>query len=357
MSTRHSVPYGVSLGSALLFALTALAVPSATAAPHHPPRAERVSVAADGTEADGASTAATTTPDGRHVAFQSRATNLVNDGPVRPGSHAYVRDLRTGTVTRIRDGLSTPLLSADGRYATYIAWGSRTVYAFLTDLHTGTTTRIAKTVGAHGGTYAPSISADGRYVAHRWSGHPEDPTRIDVYDRVDGTYETVSAGPQDDSTRDMDNPSISGDGRLVAYEDKGTGDVWVADRTTGTQTEADDGTRSTVVQLSADGRVLAMDSANGSYVRDLRTGRVQYFPGVKVRAVSPDGRRILLQDGQSNLWLRTFHGGHQVAVGHGSATESSISDKGRSVVYATEDADVVPGDTNGVYDIFQWRAR
>jgi Tol biopolymer transport system component len=265
------------------------------------------------------------------------------------------RNLRTGEVTKIEAALSTPRLSADGRWATYIDWGSRHINVFLTDLSTGTRIRIGAPDGRDS-SYSPDISADGRYIAYQWVGHPQFPTRIDLYDRVTGTRETVSAGPQD-STRDMDNPSISGDGRRVAYQDNGTGDVWVADRTTGAQTEADDGTPSTVVELSATGRVLAMDSADGSYVRDLRTGRVQHFPGVRVLAVSPDGQRLLLRDGQSNLTLRNLHGGREIPVGHGSATEGSVSDKGRSVVYATEDADVVPGDTNGVYDVFQWRAR
>lgn len=347
------------LGTALLLALTGT---TAGAAPHtpqapHAPRAgvERVSTAADGTQGDGASVAATTTPNGRFVAFRSSATNLVPEGITHPGTYVYIHDLRTGTLVKREDAMSTPKLSADGRWATYTAWGSRNINVFLLDLTTGT--RVRAGGGGQDTAYAPDISADGRYVVHTWSGHPQYPTRIDLYDRETGTSETVSAGPQEDETRDMDNPSISGDGRHVAYQDKGSGDVWVTDRTTGTHTEADDGTRSTVVQLSVDGRVLAMDSADGSYVRDLRTGRVQHFPGVKVRAVSPDGRRILLQDGQSNLWLRNLHGGREIPVGHGSAFDGSVSAGGRSVVYSSEDTDIVPGDTNGVYDVFRWRSR
>ncbi|NNN31733.1 protein TolB [Streptomyces sp. S3(2020)] len=340
----------VSLSAALLLTLTA----TTAGAEPHAPRVHRVSTAADGTQADGASTAATTTPNGRFVAFRSSATNLVPEGITHPGTYAYIRDLRTGEVTKIEAALSTPRLSADGRWATYTDWGIRKINVFLTDLTTGTRIRVGGDAQDSAGS--PDISANGRYIAYTWSGHPQFPTRIDVYDRETGTHETVSAGPAD-SARDMGNASVSGDGRQVAYQDNGTGDVWVADRTTGTQTEADDGTPSTVVQLSADGRVLAMDSADGSYVRELRTGRVQHFPGVRVLAVSPDGQRLLLRDGQSNLTLRTLRGGHETPVGRGSAGERSVSAHGRSVVYATEDADVVPGDTNGVYDVFQWRSR
>lgn len=341
----------VSAGAALLLALTAT---HAVAAPRGDrARVDRVSTAADGTQGDGASGAAVTTSDGRFVAFRSSATNLVPEGITHPGTYAYIRDLRSGRVTKLENALSTPEVSADGRWATYLDWDSRHVNVFQTDLTTGTRTRVGPT-GVHDTGSAPDSSADGRYTAYTWSGHPQFPTRIDVHDRVTGLRETVSAGPQD-STRDMGNPSISGDGRFVAYQDNGTGDVWVADRTTGARTEADDGTASTVVQLSANGRVLVMDSADGSYTRDLRTGHVRHLPGVRVRAVSPDGRRLLLQDGQSDLWL--LHGGHRVLVGHGSAADGAVSDRGRSVVYSSEDANVVPGDTNGVHDVFQWRSR
>ncbi|MEU6374646.1 protein TolB [Streptomyces sp. NPDC046909] len=337
-----------SSGAVLLLALTGTTAGAAPPAP----RVERISVAAYGTETDGASSAAVTTPNGRFIAFRSSATNLVPEGITHPGTYSYVRDLRTGQVTKMENALSTPRLSADGRWATYIDWGTRKINVFLTDLTTGTRTRIGGDSQDTGS--APDISADGRYIVYTWSGHPQYPNRIDLYDRVTGARETVSAGPQDDETRDMDNASISGDGRFVAYQDEGSGDVWVTDRTTGTRTEADDGTSSTVVQLSVNGRVLAMDSADGSYVRDLRTGRVQHFPGVRIRAVSPDGSRLLLQDADANLWLRA--GSRQIPVGHGTAADGSVSGGGRSVVWSTEDADVVPGDTNGVYDVFRWRS-
>ncbi|MFF0095786.1 hypothetical protein ACFYSF_38545 [Streptomyces canus] len=174
---------------------------------------------------------------------------------------------------------------------------------------------------------SPEISANGRHIAHQWSGHPH-------------------------------KPSISADGRRVAHQGNGTGDVWVADRATGAQTEADGGTGSTVVQLSANGRFLAMDSADGPYVRDLRTGRVQRFPGIRVPAVNPGGRRPLTRDADAdaNPTLRGRYGGREIPVGHGSAAAGSVSAHGRSVVHSTVDADVVPGDTNGMYDVFQWRS-
>lgn len=355
MSTAaaHGRPIGKAAGAAVLLVLVAATAPSAAAAPH-PPRVDRISTAADGSQADGASGAAAITADGRFAAFHSAATDLVPEPGHGADSQAYVRDLRTGAVSRVPTALGVPALSTDGRWAAFIGWGPHDIDVFLTDRTTGTRTRID---GAALGdsAYDPSISADGRYVAYEYvRDHPQFPTRIDVYDRVSGTRATVSAGP-DDSSRDMTDPSISGDGSRIAYQDEGTGEVWVADRATGTQSRADDGTRSTVVQLSADGRVLAMNAADGGYVRDLRSGHVRHFPGMTALAISPDGRRLLCRDAGSHLWLRDVRGSHALAVGHGDAGAGAVASRG-TVVYSTDDTDVVPGDTNGVSDVFRWRA-
>ncbi|WP_209446258.1 hypothetical protein [Streptomyces sp. MZ04] len=80
---------------------------------------------------------------------------------------------------------------------------------------------------ADGASGAASVSGGGRYVAYDLQPqHPSDPSRVEVYDRETGTREVISDGPPD-SARDMVDPSISADGRHVAYEDKGTGQVWL----------------------------------------------------------------------------------------------------------------------------------
>ncbi|MEU0946625.1 protein TolB [Streptomyces canus] len=350
LSGRATAVSGVSSGTALLLAFTG----TTAGAAQHEPRTERIGKAADGTQGEGASSCAVTTPNGRYVAFRSSATNLVPERATHPGTSSSIRGLTNREVTKIEQALSTPRLSADGRWATYTDRPSRIMNVFLSDLSTGT--RIQ--AGAPGGRDAPAqpdICGDVRYIAYRWVGHPQFPTRIDLYDRLTGTRETVRAGPQD-STRDMDKSSISGEGCRIARQDNGTGDVWATGPATGVQTEAYDGTPSTVVQLSANSRVLAMDCADGSSVRDLRTGRVQHYPGIRILAVSPDGRRLLTRDTDANLTPRGPYGGREFPVGHGSATAGSLSAHGRSLVYSTVDADVVPDDTNGMYDVFQWRS-
>lgn len=344
----------VSLSALLVAALGTTVLPAAAqAAPHKPPapKVERVSVAADGTEGDGPSSTASITSNGRYVAFWSDAETLTPDPYQGPYDWGHVRDLKTGEVTRIKNSMAAPSISDDGRYAAHTGWGSHGINVFLTDLTTGE----IKQIDGRGFKYSassPDISANGRYVAYDLQPqHPGDPQRVEVYDRETDTREVISDGPPD-SARDMVDPFISGDGRYVAYEDKGTTEVWLRDRTTGSLTRIDDGTPSTLTQISDNGRTVVMKGADGSYVRDLRTGKIMRVEGGSVTAVSPDGRQVLYGDDQSNLWLRNLRGGHEVAVGHGAG--GGIADKGRGVVYSTADADVVPGDTNGLSDVFKW---
>ncbi|WP_189177218.1 protein TolB [Streptomyces lasiicapitis] len=354
----------MSLSALLVAAVGITALPttahaaevSAAPSARQAPRVERVSVAADGTEANGASGAATVTTDGGHAAFSSGATNLTPDTAPRPQSSAHVRDGDSRAVSRIKNSLTAPDISDDGRYATYLDWGSHTTAAFVVDLTTGEKRRVdAK--GFKEGSGDSVISADGRYVAYVLRPqHPADPYRIEVYDWQTDTREAVSDGPPD-AARDMANPSISADGRYVAYEDAGTKQVFVRDRETGGLKRADDGTASTLVEISGNGRTVVLNSANGAYVRDLRTGKVKHFPGTSAKAVGPDGRHLLYSDDASTLRLRDLRTGRVDVVGTGSAVPGAVGAKGRTVVYSSAETDVVPGDTNGVTDVFQWSRR
>ncbi|MFD3578146.1 TolB family protein [Streptomyces sp. NPDC058644] len=347
----------MSLSALLAAALGTTVLPAAAqAAPHEPPapKVERVSVAADGTEGDGPSRTASITGDGRYVAFWSDAESLTPDPYQGPYDYGHVRDLKTGDVTRIKNSMGAPSISDDGRYAAHTGWGSHGINVFLTDLSTGQ----IKQIDGRGFKYSassPDISADGRYIAYDLQPqHPGDPQRVEVYDRETGTREVVSDGPPD-SARDMVDPSISADGRYVAYEDKGTTQIWLRDRTTGGLTRIDDGTPSTLAQVSGNGRTVAMNGANGAYVRDLRTGKVQHFAQGRAQALSPDGRRFVYGvhgDGRSDIRLRHLPSGHETTIGHGGASPGAIAGKGRGIVYSSEDPDIVPGDTNGDSDVF-----
>ena len=81
---------------------------------------ERVSVASDGTQGDGASFEATISADGRYVAYVSSASNLVPGAP--PSFNNFVYDRLTHTTELIPgpiDSYNNLTISADGRYVAF----------------------------------------------------------------------------------------------------------------------------------------------------------------------------------------------------------------------------------------------
>jgi hypothetical protein len=161
----------------------------------------RVSVRSDGTEGDAASSAPSISGDGRYVAFESKATNLVpggSDGSI----HIFVHDrdadedgiyddedgtYHPGEVSTVQVSVDSagsegdadsraPSISADGRYVAFQSDADNLVASdnglysdvFVHDLQTRTTTRVSvDSAGTEGNdmSWDPSISANGKYVA------------------------------------------------------------------------------------------------------------------------------------------------------------------------------------------------
>jgi Tol biopolymer transport system component len=149
-------------------------------------RTRRVSVAPGGVEPHGASTDPSISADGHRVAFTSTAPNLVPHDT----NHApdiFVRDLRFARTNRVdltsrahqADGPSAAgRLSADGRWLAFESAATNLVPrdhnghtdVFLRDLANGTTHRPSIGPGANGpeidaDSTTPVISADGRRIA------------------------------------------------------------------------------------------------------------------------------------------------------------------------------------------------
>src|SRR6266487_4419946 len=119
----------------------------------------RVSVASDGTPSNGGSSWPSISADGRYVAFESRARNLVAGDPQDWYEDVFVHDLQTGATTRVSrpqvdDGfadnhISYPVISADGRFVSYSTDSptqvtgdtNRTDDVLVYDRAAGTTTR------------------------------------------------------------------------------------------------------------------------------------------------------------------------------------------------------------------------
>ncbi len=217
---------------------------------------KRVSVASDGSQADGYSEDASISGDGRFVVFASSADNLADAPGVNWYKDIYLHDCQTGQTEiisvnaegiRANDGCSSPVISADGRYIAYESYADNLVEGdtndvadiFLYDRITGETKRISV---ASDGTEAndssgdPAISGDGRYIAYMSNATnlvDQDTNGcfdVFLYDRITGTTQRVSVMP-DGTEIDgcSDEPSLSYDGRYIAFStsgDLGTDDFW-----------------------------------------------------------------------------------------------------------------------------------
>lgn len=140
---------------------------------------ERVSEDAAGNEGDGTSVLPVVSADGRFVAFQTNAANLIGDGSHE--SHILVKDRQTGAFERASansageaaDLLSEqPDITPDGRFVTFFSLATNLVPGdtnnrrdiFVRDRQTGTVERVSvSTDGVEGNSESmwPKISDDG----------------------------------------------------------------------------------------------------------------------------------------------------------------------------------------------------
>ncbi len=228
----------------------------------------RLSVASDGTQANDSSWGTSVSADGRYVAFDSLASNLVG-GDTNGEVDIFVHDRQAGATSRVsvasdgtqaNDSSYSSSISDDGRYVAFSSYAQNLVSGdtnglpdiFVHDRQTGTTSHVSvASDGTHGnsGSYGPSISADGAFVAFHSdannlvSGDTNDTFDVFMHDLQTGATNRVSVasdGTQGDYS--SGDPSISADGRYVAFssyaqnlvsgDTNGSEDVFVHDRGT-----------------------------------------------------------------------------------------------------------------------------
>jgi Ca2+-binding RTX toxin-like protein len=204
----------------------------------------RVSVDSAGNQGNNGSFQSSISADGRFVAFTTNAFNLV-PGDSDRSTDIFVRDTLTNTTSRAVDIASDqafgssffnpPSISADGRFVAFDSNASNlvpedtnnTYDVFVRDTLTNTTTLVSVDSAGNPGnrdSVSPSISADGRFVAFVSSssnlvpGDTNNTRDIFVRDTLTNTTTRVSvdsAGNQGNTS--SDSPSISADGRFVAF--------------------------------------------------------------------------------------------------------------------------------------------
>jgi Tol biopolymer transport system component len=198
-----------------------------------------------GGEANDESGNAALSADGRYIAFDSWASDLVA-GDINDSLDVYLRDTVKGSNVRISvpdprlpfefDADSeAPSISADGRYIAFSSEAGNLVLGdtngsedvFVRDVQAGTTTRVSVSSSGEEGdqsSYSASMSADGRYVAfasvaaHLVADHPAHNADIYLHDMQTGETTLVSEVPGGGTvTGDSESPKLSGDGRFIAF--------------------------------------------------------------------------------------------------------------------------------------------
>lgn len=402
-------------------------------------RFERLSVSSSGEQGDAGSYGPAVSGDGGVTAFVSNATNLVA-GDTNNRCDTFVRDAASRTTSRVsvtaageesRDGFqcgSTPAISADGRFVAFVSDASDLVPGdangqldvFVRDRLASTTRRVSVSssgVEADGNSFDPAISADGRVVAfssgarNLVDGRSVFDSGVYVHELGTGATELVSGGPTYGTTGSSYQPSLSADGRYVAFASQSAlieadtnlrTDAYVFDRETAAlsrvsvasdEDQGDLGSRgSEDPAISADGRHVAFTSD----ARDLVPGVDRFDMQVYVRdrvegtttlasvnangdeatgddslvpAISADGRFVSFHSGANNLYpghvfdtidvvVRDIEAATTKAITVGRAAGdyslyASLSADGQWIAFGSLASFLVADDSNGTIDVFR----
>ena len=344
----------------------------------------RASISSLGVQGNGASATPQISADGRYVAFYSWSSNLVaNDLNGQPD--VFVRDLQTGTTTLVsvdsngvqgNAGSFSPAISADGRWIAFESNADNLVAGdsngasdvFLRDTLSGTTTRISVAgdgTQANGASARAAITDDGRFITfdstatNLVAGDSNGFADVFVHDRVTGSTVRISVdsnGAQGNGVSQY--ASISGDGSTIAFQSDASNlvptdsnahtDVFVFDRASAVTTRASlangiaanndsysHATSCCLRQISADGRIVAFESRASNLVGGDTNSRTDVF-AVDLAAASTTRVSVSSAGVQGN----------------DRSGDASISSTGRFIAFDSDATNLVTADTNGATDVF-----
>ncbi len=368
------------------------------------PSVVRVSVATDGSQANGFSFSPAISANGRYVAFTSDADNLVS-GDTNHFPDIFVRDTCFGApvgcvastvrVSLNNDGTQIllqngePAINADGRF---VAFGSGMVdyyygpsfNIFVRDTCAGvlvgckpSTTLISALPSGQAGSIdseSPAISSNGRFVAFQSA----DQMTFDDTDQVGDVFlrdtcigapagckpSTVLVSIGDDGSQSANgvsrDVSINATGRFVIFNTFNSNGqpsaVFVRDTCVGAPIGCKAST--TRVSVASAGAVGTSDSRGGSLSDD---GRFIAFESDATNLVSGDTNNatdIFVRDtcvgtpvgcAPSTIRVSVTLDGVQA---NGSNGGPAISGNGRFVVFGSSASNLAPGDANKADDVF-----
>ncbi|MCE7873177.1 hypothetical protein DYH09_22765 [bacterium CPR1] len=334
---------------------------------------QRDSVSSGGAQSNASSSIPSLSSDGRFVAFQSEASNLVPDD-TNGLVDVFVRDRQAGATSRVSvatgniqsvgGGSAVATISGDGGIVVFLSFATNLVPTdtnaspdvFVHDRGTGVTTRVSvDSAGAqaNGGSDTPGMSADGRLVVFSSDATnlvPNDTNGVaDIFlhDRQTGQTSRISV---DSSGAQADDgsfaPFISADGGIVVFssfatnlvpgDTNGVIDVFVRNlvagtttrvsvSSTGVQSNGDSGFDFRAQVTSADGRFVIFDSDATNLVDPPTNGFSQVYLHDRLTGTT----RLLSTDAAGNQGNAASFGGF-------------LSGDGRFATFQSEATNLVP---------------
>lgn len=316
-----------------------------------------------------------------YIAFDSAASNLVpndqnqrRDVFVRSKSDAHTSLISANPGVPSNGDSSAPDISRDGRYVAFESFATNLYTSesstnsvsdiFLHDSSTGVIEKISLSSQEHegnAGSYLPSVSADGRYVAFHSAATnlvtTDTNAKDDVFlrDRTLGTTSRISVSSQgaqgnghsshadlDDSGRLITYQSLATN--LVANDSNGVSDVFVRKEGQGSGT-----TRVSLTGTATQGNGRATEAAisgNGRYISF--TSEATNLDPLDTNT-TPD---VYVRDGL-DLTTRVVSVASSGTIGNEKSGSSAISDDGQYIVFMSLASNLIPSDNNGVSDIFE----
>lgn len=347
-----------------------------------------VDITPGGIVANGRSFSPAISGDGRYIAFESYATNLVS-GDTNNETDVFVHDRVTGQNTRVSvtsagvqsdRSSDSPAFSADGRYVVFKSQAGNLADAgtpglekvFLHDrdadadgsfdepgaIATTLVSVASDGTPGNGGSAVPAISANGRVIAfisnsqNLADGTTTEPYNVFVHDLTTRQTIRISDNSQGPMGAAYDTPALSEDGRYIAFWRRQG--ILVYDRVDGHTalvSVASDGTpgeanSSFLPAISADGRQVFFQSYSHNLVGDVTEYNTALF--VHDRDIDTDG----VFDEPGAIRTRYLASASIAFTTPLFGMSPAVSASGRYVAFTSASNSLVDGDTNGVADVF-----
>jgi flagellin-like hook-associated protein FlgL len=337
----------------------------------------RVSTSSNGSQTSGNSFNPQISDDGRYVVFESDASNLVS-GDTNGFRDIFRKDVITGEVLRVSSSINgsqsnsnafNAQISADGRYVAFESTASNLVEGdnnaardiFRKDMLTGDVLRVTTSSNgsqSNNNAFNAQISADGRYVVFESDASNlvagDNNAARDIFrkDMLTGEVlrvNTSSNGSQ--SNNNSNNAQISADGRYVVF--------------------SSDASNLVAGDTNAATDIFRKDMQTGEVLRVSTNGNGGEGNGVSFNSsISADGRYVLFgssstnlvendRNNKSDIFRKDILTGEVLRVNTSSSGEEDngsnnghISSDGRHIVFESISSNLVSGDSNGASDIF-----